>query len=212
MMLGKKGNAMQRTNMKTMPFGMVAAAAAVAGFMLVDASHADVRERRTRTTAPTQELAPAASVPAPAPAPSAAPSGSICYVTEVLPAAPVSVPVVSEPPPPEPIVTDGRQRRSRTVQTVTEVAPAPAPQPIVITRAVPCPEAPSAEAPAGGSYTPGLLSPPLLAGAPMPGIDPLLPDDPPMLADITQVPEPSILALFGAGALGIAIARRRRRS
>lgn len=214
MMLGKKGNAMQRTNMKAMPLGMVAAVVAVAGFMLVDASHADVRERRTRTTAPTQELAPAASAPAPAPAPSAAPSDSICYVTEVLPAAPVSVPVVSEPPPPETTLTDGRQRRSRTVQAVTEVAPAPAPQPIVITRAVPCPEAPSAEASAssGGSYTPGLLSPALIAASPTPGIDSLIPDDPTIpTIGVQQVPEPSVLALFGVGALGIAIARRRRR-
>ncbi|MBB5271652.1 PEP-CTERM sorting domain-containing protein [Quisquiliibacterium transsilvanicum] len=194
--------------MKTMPFAMVAAAAAVAGFMLVDASHADVRERRTRTTAPAQQVAPAAPAPAPAPTPAAGPAGSICYVTEVLPAAPVSVPVISAPPPPVPAGTDGRQRRSRTVQAVAEVAPAPAPQPIVITRAVPCPEAPSAEAPGSGSYTPGLLSPPLLAGEPTPGIDPLLPGE---STGITQVPEPSVLALFGVGALGLAIARRRRR-
>jgi len=214
MMQGRKGKAMQRTKMKTMPFGMVAAAAAVAGFMLVDASHADTRERRSRTTASTQELAPAQTAPAPAPAPAAAPSGSICYVTEVLPSEPVSVPVVSEPPPPETTLTDGRQRRGRTVQAVTELAPAPAPQPIVITRAVPCPEAPTAEAPAssGGSYTPGLLSPTLIAASPTPGIDSLIPEDPTIpTIGVQQVPEPSILALFGAGALGIAIARRRRR-
>lgn len=211
--MGKEGKAMQRTKMRTMPIGMAAAVAAVAGFMLVDASHADIRERRTRTTVPTQELAPAPA-PRAAPAPAAAPASPVCTVTEVLPAPEVSMPVVSAPPP-ERAYTDGRQRRTRTTQTVTEVAPAPAPQPIVITRIVPCPTEQSAEAPqesGGASYTPGLLSPTLIAASPTPGIDSLIPEDPTIpTIGVQQVPEPSVLALFGVGALGIAIARRRRR-
>lgn len=191
---------MQSIKTRSLPLGLVAAAVVVAVLFDSAAMAAESgRERRTRgATAP----APAATAPAPAPG-ATGPSPTICYSTVTLPPAPA---LVETPPSSSQASSDGRVRRSRDRGAS---APAPAPEPVVIQTIVPCETAqPGPQIPPApvGSQTPGLLE----GGGNTPSD--LLPPEVSPPVGIAQVPEPSILALFGIGAAGIAVARRRRRT
>lgn len=195
-----------KTRSKSLPLALLVAA--LTATMAVDAAaNTDARSRRSPgAAAPAPVTAPAIGPAATAPT---TPAPQICYVTEVLPA-----PVAVAPAQPDDhlAATDGRSRRSKAGSAAVVTAPA---QPQVITRAVACPEelgsgggvpplASGGETPSAGAPSelprPGLLSetPPAVSF-----------DDPGPLA-AAQVPEPSMLALFGLGAVGLAVARRRR--
>lgn len=200
-----------KTRSKSLPLALLVAA--LTATMAVDAAAAGADNRPRRT----------AGAPAPAPVTTPAPTVGamptpprICYVTEELPA-PAQAPVVVEPASSgdRMVAANGRPRRG-SGGSVAVTAPA---QPQVITRAVACPEE-------VGSSTDGDGSAPILTGGgdtpsagapselPRPGLLSETPpavsfDDPGPLA-AAQVPEPSMLALFGLGAVGLAVARRRR--
>lgn len=200
-----------KTRSKSLPLALLVAT--LTATMAVDAlaAGADNRPRRT------------AGAPAPGPVTASAPTigtapppPRICYVTEVLPA-PTQAPVVVEPASSGErlVAANGRPRRGPGGAAAVTAPP----QPQVITRAVACPEevgstldgGGNAPVLAGGGDTPPATVP---SEPPRPGLLPETPpppsfDDPGPLA-VAQVPEPSMLALFGLGAVGLAIARRRR--
>ena len=197
----------------SLPLSLVAVA--VASVLLIDSTaHANegVRERRGSRAATQPQAAPQTPQQA---APAAASAPSVCYVTEVIEAqAPVMSAPVSEPS----ASSDGRQRRNSNRQA--QPAPVQA-APQVITRAVPCEPGPQASntpvsdpTPPAPSYTP---PPGLLSEANTPSFRPsegLVPVGGGSLAQssFVAIPEPSMLALLGVGAVGALVVRRRRQS